>query len=156
MLAHDSAASRFSHDSLPVCLRNENPIRLVSLWDMYQIYMHNCLTLFDELRDLEIQVGQSLPRAATHEEGEAISNRFKQHLADIAMMCDVLRLSSSQKQIRHIATFIVDKVVSGAALSPMLLELRRRIREDLEDHVYFCVPDKVVDKCFTRDARQLY
>src|SRR5216684_3872848 len=34
MLAYFSAAPRTSLDTLPVCLRNENPNRLVSLWDI--------------------------------------------------------------------------------------------------------------------------
>jgi hypothetical protein len=50
-------------DSLPVCLDNENPNRLVSLWDMYQFYAHVLLKLFDELRDLEIQLNTKLASA---------------------------------------------------------------------------------------------
>jgi hypothetical protein len=86
-------------DAPPVCLATwrENPYRLVSLWDMYQFYAHAMVKLFDELRDIEIQVGRQLPLAPPPAEEQEISKRFVQHLADIRAMCEVLQPRGTPK-----------------------------------------------------------
>ena len=148
-----------SRETAPVCLDPagaENPHGLVTLWDMLQIYAHVILKLFDELRDLEIQVGMQLPQAPPAAEAKAVSDRFLQHLGEMRAMCEVLQLSSAQKQVLHIIDFIDNKITPGAQVSPKLTELRRRIREDLEDHVYFCVPGREAYRCFTRNEKGAY
>lgn len=153
-----TAFCEVSESAPPVCLLpwQENPYRLVTLWDMYQIYAHNLMRLFDELRDLEIKLSTSLREAPDPADAEAVSNQFFQRLASIQHACEGLQLSSSQKQVRHIIEKIAGKTTSGLSLSPMLEELRRRIREDLEDHVYFCIPEQIASKCFAKDAHGLY
>jgi hypothetical protein len=124
--------------------------------EMLQVYAHVILKLFDELRDLEIQVGKQLPATPVPAEAKEISDRFLQHLVDMRGMCEALQLSSASKQVRHIIEFVDKRVVPGNQVSPKLAELRRRIREDLEDHVYFCVPEKAAYRCFQRNENGFY
>jgi hypothetical protein len=139
----------------PVCLF-ENPHGLVSLWDVYQIYAHNLLKVFDELRDIEIKISSALPNLPDEDEARTLSGQFLQGLADIEGACERLELASSQKQAHRIHEFIAGKITPGGLIAPMLSELRRRVREDLEDHAYFYVSEQVVRKCFVRDAEGLY
>jgi hypothetical protein len=50
---------------------------------------------------------------------------------------------------------MADRVVKGDLVSPKLSELRRRIREDLEDHVYLCIPYATAQRCFRKDSHGL-
>ena len=149
-MSTDAAICGLTKIPLPTRLI-ENPPGLVSLWDVYQIYAHKLVTLLDELRDLEIKLGGSGPQNPGVSDQKATSERFLKSLIEIRDMCSVLQLSSSEKQVRHISETIGNKITPGPVVSPMLVELRRRIREDLEDHVYFCVPESEAHRSFIRN-----
>jgi hypothetical protein len=85
-----------------------------------------------------------------------VSKKFTDHLEAVRLMCESLRLSSASKQVLHIFTVVVDRVTPGHVIAQDLVELRRRIREDLEDHVYFCVPERAAPRCFRQDDYGFY
>ena len=134
--------------ALPVCLWRENPNRLVNLWEMYHLVAHKLLSLLDELRDLEIDLAKSLTQYPTAAEQAAVNVRFIGHVQSMRAATESLQLTSSQKQIRRIADYVSDKIAPGNVVSAMLKELRLRIREDLENHVYLCVPEGSARKFF--------
>jgi hypothetical protein len=70
------------------------------------------------------------------------------HLAVMKIITEKLQLFSSEKQVARINGIVSGRKVSGALISPLLTELRTRIREDLEDHVYLCVPRKSAGEVF--------
>jgi hypothetical protein len=131
-------------------------MRLLTLWDMYQIYAHNLLALFDELRDLEVQVSKSHPFRPAPELVADVSERLCKHLVTVAHLCLSLDLTSSQKQIKHILNVPPENLLDSNSVSQMIQDLRRRIREDLEDHVYFCVPEVTAARFFIRRSDGLY
>src|SRR5690242_12191851 len=104
--------------SVPVsaCLApwQENPYRLVSLWDMYQFYAHGLLTLFDMLRDSEVELSTLRVHAHSPEEEAEISKRCTHAIAGVNLICERLHLSSAQKQVKHIIETAVDKSVDSA------------------------------------------
>ena len=130
-----------------------NPI---TLWDMYQFYAHVLIRLFDELRDLEMALSEPQLFPVDPQRGAEISKRFLDYFKAIYSTCDVLQLSSSRKQLNHIGITIVDKVTPGDKVAPMLAELRRRIREDLEDHVYLCIPEDAANRFYNRNKNGCY
>src|SRR5262249_36883249 len=64
--------------------------------------------------------------------------------------CKVLDLRSARKQIRAIYARLEMFPLTYNDLSRMLQELRRRVIEDLEDKVFFCIPYDRVDRFFER------
>src|ERR1700683_816357 len=90
--------------TVPVCLCpwSENPHRLVSLWDMYQIYAHKLFEMFDELRSLDIELGKSLPQAPSPEEEAAVSKKFLELLTALRVTTELLQLTSSRRQVGRI------------------------------------------------------
>jgi hypothetical protein len=147
-----------SDDVPSACLlpQQGNVNRLVTLLHVYQIYADTLVKLFDELRDMEVQLGAMLPAPLSKDEEVAFSTRFIEHLAKMKGSCVALELSSAEKQVNHIITTIDGKLTSGAVIAPKLGELRRRICEDLEDHVYICVPHRTAHRFFKRDEHRRY
>jgi hypothetical protein len=116
----------------------------------YQFYAHKLLRLFDELRDLELELQRGLPRTPTPEEESVVSKKFVDRLNAMWGVSEALQLPSSLRQVKRIAMLVGDKKIPGTVLSPMLTELRTRIQEDLEDHVYLCIPTNAADRFFSR------
>ena len=124
----------------------------LSLWDMYQIHAHQLLKLFDDLRSFEMEI--LTPRSnITPERISDLSQKIGIQLAAMVDICDRLELSSATKQLRYILEHARENTsIGGQDLGQMMGELRRRIREDLEEHVYMCIPRSGAADYFKLDA----
>ena len=136
-----TTANSFGGSALPVCLWQRNPNRLVSLWDVIQIYAHRIVALLDELTGIQkyIETASRLPPLSI---SSADLEKRMAPLVQITGYCHALQLSSAIRQIAYIQKQ-KDRL---DALKPedyiqMLAELRRRIREDLEGCIFFCIYD---------------
>ena len=131
-------------DALPVCLREDNPRWLVSLWDMLLINSQRFVTLLGDLRRLEHQ----LEKDVGLNDGKAVGIT----LACVTEDCKKLNLISSTKQLERIGLILehATREISGTDLLVMFSELRRRVEEDLEESVFYQVEPEQMRLCFAR------
>jgi len=120
---------------------------------MYQFYAHGLLRLFEELRDLEIEITKPCDHALSPQEQAALNKRVANHYVVARALSAKMQFSSSEKQIRRMFDATVNKQVSGTDLAAMLTELRLRIREDMEDHVYLWIPEKEASRAFNKGEK---
>jgi hypothetical protein len=120
------------------------------LHDMYQIYAHNLLKLIDGVRDLELEI--SKPAGPfTPAQQKDLNERVSSQLGIVKLICAHFSFASAEKQVRHIEETGKDgKLIGGDVMARELAELRRRIVEDLEDHVYLCIPRETAFRFFKR------
>jgi hypothetical protein len=134
-------------NTLPACLGDGNPNRLVSLWDMLQVHAARFVTLLDHTARLQHQFSNGTAFNDPRTTGSVLSA--------VRQDCEVLGLVSTSKQVERIhETFahIVEKVISPSwpELTALISELRRRIEEDLEEAVFFQVRAERIGTCFRR------
>lgn len=117
----------------------ENSNGLVTRWKMLQIDAANFVRLLDSLAEL----------ARMCETGLIVSVGAVIESLDIS--CNMLELVSAEKQIERIRLELShNKNVQSVAAAPLLAELHRRIREDLEESVFFQLETHHVRACFNR------
>jgi len=115
----------------------------VSLWDVIQIYAHRIVALLDELTSLINYLDNAplLPASAADQLEKRMAS-----FSQVVAYCNALQLSSAIKQ----TVYIQKRINEGTdTLKPedyvqMLGELKRRIREDLEECIFFCIYDPVI------------
>ena len=123
------------------------PCGAVTLLTVIQVYAHVFVKLLDELRTLEEEAHKldALP------DGHPRIDYVEKVMRYIVGYCDALELSSARKQLRHMAQLWTrtNPPVSVQESISDIGQLRRRIDEDLEDRVFFCVQDTAaVRACF--------
>lgn len=123
---------------------------------MYQVYADTLLKLFDALRDIEIELEGKLSEPAAREYEVGLADRFINEMAELGHLCEALQLPSAGKQVQRILKTVLGQRVAGSVIAACLSELRRRISEDLEDHVYYCVPREDANRLFKRDENARY
>src|ERR1035438_7268377 len=120
------------HDALPVCLGGENPHRLVSLWDMLQMHVHEVVNLLTDRYALEVRL----------EMGGAVDvEQLGQVLVLLQGDCQDFGLTSAQKQIERLFKLFAvaregQQKISYADIFQHCAQLRVRIQEDLEEELY--------------------
>jgi hypothetical protein len=123
------------------------PDGAVTLLTVIQVYAHFFVKLLDELRTLEEEAHKLDALPDDHPRIDYVEKVMRHTVG----YCDALALSSARKQLRYMAqlwTRTTPPVSVQEAIAD-IGQLRRRIHEDLEDHVFFCVPDPlVVRSCF--------
>lgn len=116
--------------------------------EMLQFFPHSIVVLLDDLKVLEQE-------AATWGFARRLSAERRSHmqalLGAVADSCQGLSLASSTKQIIEIGRRLGHGLASRD-LSSLLVELRNRIKEDLQDKVFYCVTDGAVIQRFFRPA----
>jgi hypothetical protein len=134
------------------CLRPSEVLpagRWVSLWTVVQIYAHTLVEMLSDLRSLEqnvIDLNTETPRL----------DELNRTIEVLAGYCLALELSSAQKQLRNIGQRI-KREFKLAEYQEMLAEFRRRIQEDLEDRLFFCVyDDGLLSRFFTRQTNEYF
>ncbi len=119
------------------------PGKAVTLLTVIQIYAHDFVRLLEDLRTLQDQASYYLNLSADDpqlDHAVSIMNSVRGY-------CKELRLRSSQKQLDYMqgqgamAKRGERQKVSASETSVMLAELHRRVLEDLEDQIYFCIYD---------------
>jgi hypothetical protein len=83
----------FSRDSLPVCLRNENPDKLVSLWEMLKLVAADFMWIGTALQYLSNEMGKE---AETEEMPLSYQHSVAERLTEIAARCQLLELPVSR------------------------------------------------------------
>src|ERR1017187_10529824 len=78
-------------DALPVCLRRENSNRLVSLWQMLQMHVHEFVKLLTDLYALEVRLEMGIP---------VNIEQLGQVLVLLQGDCQDFGLTRTQKQIK--------------------------------------------------------
>jgi hypothetical protein len=91
MLAHDIAAFDSGQGSLPVCLGNENPNRLVSLWEMYQIAAENFVYTGTVLQAIQMNLASTVSPQRIIDGSDR--DQFIIHLEHLKAGCDKLTLT---------------------------------------------------------------
>jgi len=105
--------------------------------DVLQIYAHIFIELLDGLGEWERWISTN-PKAF-NELKESDGKRFTDIYFGLAENCRVLGLSSSLKQMQHMASKAATCTVEDFSVS--LREFRRRILEDCQDKVFFSISD---------------
>ena len=122
-------------DALPVCLRRENSNRLVSLWQMLQMHVHEFVKLLTDLYALEVRLEMGIP---------VNIEQLGQVLVLLQGDCQDFGLTSAQKQIERLFKLFAvaregQQKISYADIFQHCAQLRVRIQEDLEEELYFRV-----------------
>lgn len=137
-------------DTLPVCLFDENPNGLVSLWAMLQVHARRFVTLLDDLGRLQLQFSKGTAFDDPRVLGSVLSA--------VRQDCELLDLVSASKQVETIRDTLgrmSDQRITPtwSQLTGLIAELRRRIEEDLEECVFFQVPPDKRRRCFKRNRK---
>ncbi len=101
-----------------------------------QLYAHIIVGLLDDLRTLETEV---VLWGDPPDADPARVEKAAQTIQNIVGSCEALELGSALKQIRHLAKRVESYEVQSVEFGSMLRELRRRVNEDFEDRIFFCV-----------------
>jgi hypothetical protein len=124
-------------DSLPVCLDNENPNRLVSLWDIMRLFEPDatfrlCRELGQLSRDPGDQFGNTL--LTTKRECE-------QKLIDLRKQCDAADLNVSTVEIRRHIELMSDptRQITSADLKIMMIVLTTHIEDECSTKLFFAI-----------------
>jgi hypothetical protein len=126
-----------------VCLQKENPHGPMDLWKMLQIYAHEFVKLIDNLRSFEADCKNARHQVDDSAMGDAVGR--------IAANCDELQLVSARKQVDRINKSLdLRSLPLYTELGGLLSELRIRIQEDLEEHVFYQVGASKVNDFFKR------
>lgn len=112
------------------------PHRLVSLLNVIQIYAHVLVGLLDELNRWSNDAAWIL--LPMDDPARARSQTLLRHILEA---CEKLNMASALKQIRSMSAA---GMMTSEQFSAMVIELRRRINEDLENVAFFCVTDPAV------------
>lgn len=144
-----------SHEALPVCLplSGENPYSLVTLANVLQVYAHLFVKLIDDLRSMEAEIPEVWSTWDLTGNADGATKRFdffKTMLSGLKKNCEALGLRSALKQLRRFEERENSSDLSFDEVAAMMSELRRRIVEDLEDTVFYCVPVHKVGSFFER------
>jgi hypothetical protein len=112
----------------------EDGSRIRSLYTVLQIYAHKFIKLLEDLRTLEEECLRDVNELDAQELGRL--------MREVKDLCESLELNSSLKQITHMWSEFHKVTSSGVGMpykivGSLITELRRRIREDLEDRAFF-------------------
>jgi len=116
---------------------------------MIQIYASAILSLMDDLRKLE---DQAKTWHVSNPSNEEVNKQAGPLLIAAVENCSWLQLRSAWKQLHTITNRVKTGKCDNAEFSRLIAELRTRIREDLDDRIFFSVtdPDKI-DRFFKPD-----
>lgn len=112
---------------------------------MVQIYASSLVSVMNNLRDLESIAKTWGAASPTDEMGQRVNTLLGAAVAN----CAWLRLRSAWKQLQTIHKRVKSGTCENVEFSQLIAELRRRILEDLDDRVFYCITDTAkIDRFF--------
>ncbi len=132
----------------------ENPHGLATLWDMLRVFADTFVKLIDEIKQAELELsGVVVPPPGSPEEHLNRARAMGLSVNALNDHCEHLRLKSAAKQVRSIIAFLSIQPNDLADLWRMFEELRRRVREDLEETVMYSMEPAKVDMFYFRETQ---
>jgi hypothetical protein len=133
-----------SQGALPVCLLHENPHRLVTLWNMLQVFADTFVKLITELKQAELEVSGIVPIHGSDQQHVERLSRIAGSIRAMDVYCNNLYLTSASKQTAYITEWLTVSSFNIDDFWRMVEQLRRRIQEDLEETVMYSLePSRV-------------
>ena len=142
------AAERgFSGDALPVCLRSENPNRLVSLWDLVNNFIvANFCGMYENIRLCEFQLRERRQRNANSIIGPDVVDHIRFVLGFARQECERISLNNSLTQV-HNALAQIDNMQNHdlAMIETRLTSIREAIIGEIGSRKFLWIsPDRYI------------
>lgn len=123
----------------PVCLIEENPYRLVSLWDMLRAHAEKFTAATHYISTIEWHAINSpiVEGIENPLEREARLGRLKGIVKDLGDECARLGIRSTK---RHIDRFLFHQELSAEIVANFMQEIFQRFQDDLRDQIFVQIP----------------
>ena len=130
-----------SNDALPVCLCppwEENPYRLVSLWDMVAISTADIILALDQLRML-VEILEDPARTIAEQN---TIQRFIKNVPLLQGMAERCALTSSVMQARRVMALWSSRTSKPKEIAEHIVDLILRFKDDLYSRMFYCLEAK--------------
>jgi hypothetical protein len=128
--------------------------RRVFTLEMFMIYANSLVSFLQEVQALENEIArQRFPFNVQQQQAHA--SRLVGIIVNAYPYTETLGFTHSARQLQRLRERIQLSPVSGQELVAMLSELRRRVEEDLQDRVFWCINDPVrIHRFFKRSTEE--
>jgi hypothetical protein len=111
---------------VPACLWQENPYRLVSLWDMLRFNAHEFVSMSNVLGQFTMDIGSGRsPQAESSKQAAQACGHLERH-------CEKLNLPFTLAQLKRIKNDILASNTNWQTIRAALIEVNQRLWDELE------------------------